>query len=108
MDVLQVTEEEDPTLLTEARERRRKGKASGRPLRMKKTAARKKPEEEDIPTDFGGVSPFPTHLGSGFPGYGSAPLPSVALGGSVFSSMTGMLPMGMGAGMPRTGYGYGH
>ena len=26
----------------------------------------------------------------------------------MFSGMTGMLPMGMGTGMPGAGYGYGH
>lgn len=43
MDVLQKIEEEDPTLMIEARERRRAAKMMERLARLGKSSARKKP-----------------------------------------------------------------
>ena len=59
MDVLQEIEDEDLTLMIEARERRRAAKMKERPARLVKSSARKKPTGEDptthLPLDFLGV-----------------------------------------------------
>ena len=47
MDVLQEIEDEDPTLMIEARERRRAAKLKERPARSGKSSARKKPTGEE-------------------------------------------------------------
>ena len=48
MDVLQEIEGEDPTLMIEARERRRAAKLKERPARSGRSSARKKPVGEEL------------------------------------------------------------
>ena len=93
MDVLQEIEDEDPTLMIEARERRRAAKLKERPARSGKSSARKKPTGEDLtthrPLDFGSDPSHPPAPGHGFTAFGHSTLPNAAFGGSVFSGMIG-------------------
>lgn len=94
LDVLQEIEDEDPTLMKEARERRRAAKIKVRPPRPQKTVKWNDFNEKDSYVHRP-LNPGRNPSKHGNLGFSHSPLPSASYGGTVFSSMTGMLPMGV-------------
>lgn len=79
-------------------------------MRSGKSSGRKKPTGGDSyvhrPLPFGNDPPFPAPAVHRYSESAHSTLPNASYGGSVFSGMTGMLPMGLSPG--GAGYGYGH